>query len=112
MTNIPSYGGEGELPSSGATGPEAPSPKATRTSAAWVGIIVAVVALVLLLVFILQNTKSVKISFLTFNGTMPLGVSLLFAALGGVLIAGAVVSLRSWRLRRRANKSRTPGTPS
>jgi putative membrane protein len=73
----------------------------TRISAAWVGVIVAALVLVLLLVFILQNTKSVKISFFTANGTMPLGVALLLAAIGGVLFAGGVASLRIWQLRHR-----------
>jgi len=66
-----------------------------------VGVIVAALVLVLLLVFILQNTRSVKISYFTATGTMPLGVALLLAAIGGVLFAGGVASLRIWQLRHR-----------
>jgi uncharacterized integral membrane protein len=68
-----------------------------------------VVVLVLLLVFVIQNTKSVKVSFLTASGNMPLGVALLLAAVGGVLLAGIVASLRIWQLRHRLHNSKRPG---
>jgi uncharacterized integral membrane protein len=70
-----------------------------------VGVIVGVVVLVFLLVFIIQNTKSVKVSFLTVSRDMPLGVALLLAAIGGVLLAGLVASLRIWQLRYRLDNS-------
>jgi uncharacterized integral membrane protein len=73
----------------------------TRISAAWVGVMAGAVVLVLLLVFILQNTRSVKISYLTFAGSMPLGIALLLAAIAGLLLAGGVASLRIWQLRHR-----------
>ena len=73
----------------------------TRISATWVAVIVATLVLVLLLVFILQNTESVEVSYFTAEGTMPLGVALLLAAVGGVLLAGLVASLRIWQLRHR-----------
>jgi uncharacterized integral membrane protein len=57
--------------------------------------------LVLLLVFILQNTRTVKISYFTATGTMPLGVAWLLAAIAGVLLAGVVASLRICQLRHR-----------
>ncbi len=102
----------GQSPSGpGPTG--APSPRRTgrtRISGTWVGVIIATVILVLLLIFILQNTKSVKVSYFTVNGTMPLGVALLLATIGGVLLAGIVASLRIWQLRHRLNKpERNPG---
>lgn len=77
----------------------------TRISGTWVVIVAAAVVLALLLVFILQNTKSVKVSYFTANGMMPLGVALLLAAVGGVLLAGVVGSLRIWQLRRRLTVS-------
>lgn len=114
MTDVPSVGGA-EVPFDGHPKPSTSSRKAThgpRSSAAWARIVVAAVALVVLLVFILQNTKSVRISFFTLNGTMPLGVALLLAAVGGVLIAGVAASLRIWQTRHRANKNKTPDAPS
>ncbi len=93
-------------------GPEAtaPSPggptRRTRISAAWVGVIIGVVALAFLLAFIIQNGQSVKVSFFTVNVKMPLGVALLLAAVAGVLLAGIVASLRIWQLRHRLRQSK------
>jgi uncharacterized integral membrane protein len=73
-------------------------------------VIAGAVVLTLLLVFILQNTRLVKLSFFTANGTLPLGVALLLAAIGGVLLAAVVASLRIWQLRHRltgATKARS-----
>jgi len=67
----------------------------------WFGVIIAAIVLTLLLVFILQNTKSAKISFFTASGSMPLGVALLLAAIGGVFLAAIAGSLRILQLRRR-----------
>ena len=81
----------------------------TRTSGVWAGVVIAAVVLTLLLVFILQNMKVVKISFFTASGHMPLGVALLLNAIGGVLLAAVAGSLRIWQLRRRLNDSGRPG---
>jgi uncharacterized integral membrane protein len=80
----------------------------TRVSRAWIGIIAGALVLILLLVFILQNTRSVKVSYFTLTGTMPLGVALLLAAISGLLLAGGVASMRIWQLRRRIG--RPPGS--
>ena len=71
----------------------------TRTSMVWTMVGIGVVLLVSILVFILQNGQRVHVRFLMVNGTLPLGVALLFAALLGallVLVAGAarVLQLR------------------
>jgi uncharacterized integral membrane protein len=59
------------------------------------------VVLVLILIFILQNTRSVKVSYFTFTGSMPLGTALLLATIAGLLLAGGIASLRIWQLRHR-----------
>ena len=79
----------------------------TRISGTWAGIIVGALVLVLLLVFVLQNTKAVKVSFFTANGDIPLGVALIFAAIGGVLLAAVAASLRIIQIRRRLGGGRT-----
>ena len=88
----------------------APSPGSptgrTRISGIWVGVIAGVVVLVLDLVFIIQNSQSVKVSFFSGSVNMPLGVALLLAAVGGVLLAGIVTSLRIWQLRHRLHQSK------
>ncbi len=76
----------------------------SRISAAWFGMVAAALVLVLLLIFILQNTRSVKITYFTVSGTIPVGVALLFAAIGGLLLAGLVASLRIWQLHHRVTK--------
>jgi uncharacterized integral membrane protein len=48
----------------------------------------------------------VKVSFFIVNVNMPLGVALLLAAVGDVLLAGIVVSLRIWQLRHRLHQSK------
>jgi uncharacterized integral membrane protein len=70
-----------------------------------VGVVVGVVVLVFLLAFIIQNSKTVKVSIFTVSVHMPLGVALLLAAVGGVLLAGIVASLRIWQLRHRLHQS-------
>jgi uncharacterized integral membrane protein len=72
----------------------------TRISGTWVGILIAAVVLVLLLVFILQNMKSVKVSYFAANGHIPLGVVLTLACAAGVLLSGVVASLRILQIRR------------
>ena len=76
-----------------ATAPGSPTGR-TRIAGVWLGVIVGVVVLVFLLVFIIQNSQSVKVSFFSGSVHMPLGVALLLAVIGGVLLAGIVASLR------------------
>jgi lipopolysaccharide assembly protein A len=78
----------------------------TRTSMVWTMVAIGVVVLVAILVFILQNGQRARVRFLMANGTLPLGVALLFAALLGallVLVAGAarVLQLRVMARRHR-----------
>lgn len=76
----------------------------TRTSAVWVGVIVFAALLVLLLVFILQNTQSVQISYFGASGNVSLAVAMLLAAVAGILLAAIAGSLRIWQLRRRLRR--------
>lgn len=76
----------------------------TRTSAVWVGVIVFAALLVLLLVFILQNTQSVQISYFGASGNVSLAVAMLLAAVAGIVLASIAGSLRIWQLRRRLRR--------
>ncbi len=76
----------------------------TRISGAWVGVIAGALVFTALLVFILQNTRTVKVSYFTATGSMPLGIALLLAAVAGLLLAGAFASLRIWQLRHRLTR--------
>ena len=52
------------------------------------------IVLILLLIFILENTQSVKISYFGASGHVALGVALLFAAVGGALLVGILGAAR------------------
>lgn len=84
-----------------------PTSKATHTriSAAWVGIWVAAATTVLLVVFLLQNTGSVVVSFLWMHGSVPLAVALLIAAVGAAVVTMSVGAARITQLRRRLRRN-------
>jgi uncharacterized integral membrane protein len=98
-------------------GPEASPPKAppppkdplrsSRTSGVWLGVVALAVLLILLVVFIAQNTQDVQVSFLAWDGDAPLSVSLLIAAVIGIALTAVAGSLRIWQLRRRVRRTRT-----
>jgi uncharacterized integral membrane protein len=91
------------------TTPQAPPPKdplrRSRTSGAFVALVLLGLLLVLLIVFIAQNTQDVHVSFLAWDGTTPLAVALLIAAVGGILLTAIAGLLRIWQLRRRVRRS-------
>jgi uncharacterized integral membrane protein len=74
--------------------------------AACVGISVAAIGLVALIVFMLQNTQPVLISFFTLEGTVPLALALLIAGVGVGVVALVIGSMRIGQLRRRLNQER------
>ncbi len=92
--------------------PETPTAEApgaipkTRTARAHNALIAGAIVLILLLVFILENTESVKISYFGAGFHMPLGVALLLAAIGGALLVGIVGTARIVQLRRSVRRQR------
>jgi len=70
----------------------------TRISAAWVGVVVAIVFGVALIDFIAQNTQDVRIDFFSVSGRIPVAVALLVAALAARLwsLRWASVASRSF----------------
>ncbi len=87
-----------------ATVPTGTVPPRTRVSGIWVASIAAVVVLLVLLIFILQNGASVKINIFGANPTLPIGVALLLAAVLGALLVALVGAARVVQLRRTARK--------
>ncbi len=77
----------------------------TRVSSAFTGVLAALVVLTLLLVFIFENTKSVRISYFGGSGHMAIGVALLLAAIGGALLVGILGSARILQLRVRLRRA-------
>ena len=78
----------------------------TRLSTAWVSIWTATVVFIALIVFMLQNTRRVEISFLGLHGTLPLALALLITAAGAVLLTLIFGTARITQLRRRLSRSR------
>jgi len=76
----------------------------TKTGIAFGALIAGAIVLILLLVFILENTESVKISYFGAGGHLPLGVALLLAAIGGALVTGIVGAARIVQLRRHVRR--------
>jgi uncharacterized integral membrane protein len=80
--------------------------QSTRTSRAWIRLLPALVVLVVILVFVFQNPKDVKVSLFTFSGTFPLSVALLGAVILGALMVVALGSLRILQLRRQVHRKK------
>jgi uncharacterized integral membrane protein len=81
-----------------------PAVKFTRAAALWSALISGFLTLILLLIFIAQNTASTAFQFLGWHWSLPLGVAFLLAAVGGGLLTVAVGSARIIQLRRAAKK--------
>lgn len=60
-----------------------------RMGVAWTVVWTAPVVLTALIVFLLQNTRSVEVSFVGLHGTFPLAMALLIAMVGGIVLTAA-----------------------
>lgn len=78
--------------------------RGSLTSGVWAAIVAFGVVLVLLVVFIAQNTDPVLVRFLGFEGETPLAVALLVAVAAGLLLTALAGSLRLWQVRRRVRR--------
>lgn len=83
--------------------------KFTRAAALWAALIAGFLILIVLLVFIAQNTASTSFTFLGWHWSLPLGVAILLAAVGGGLLTVAVGTARILQLRREAKKNFAAG---
>jgi uncharacterized integral membrane protein len=99
-----------------AAAPEVPSPDSpstpgmrtprTRTGMAWFGLCAAGAAFAVLIVFMMQNTRSTEISFFWFRGTLPLALALLIAGVGSALLTMVLGAARVTQLRSQARRHR------
>ena len=78
--------------------------RSSATSRLWVSVVALVVLLLLLVIFIAQNTGRVEITFLGWSGHPPLAVALLASAVAGLAIAVIAGTLRLWQLHRRVKR--------
>lgn len=107
-TEGPSYGASSET-----SAPESHTGTATaskdplrgsRASGMWAAMVLLVVVLVLVSVFVIQNTQSVTISYFGWTGQTPLAAALLIAVAAGLLLALAAGSARILQLRHRVRR--------
>lgn len=89
----------GQLPPADVTAPF------TRTAALWSALIVGFLVLIVLLTFVAQNTEPVELTFLSWHWSLPLGVGILLAAVGGGLVTVLAGTARIFQLRRAVKKT-------
>lgn len=99
----------GTLDSSEPTSPATPARgddplRGSRTSGVWVATVGLGLLLVLLVVFIAQNTDTTTVRFLALEGEAPVAVALLIATAAGILLTASAGTLRILQLRRRTRK--------
>jgi uncharacterized integral membrane protein len=89
------------------TQPVQPEPvvRRTRMGGLVAGLVLSAIVLIFLLVFILQNLDRVRITFLGFSGSLPVGVALLLAAVAGLLLVAIPGGVRMQQLRRAARRA-------
>ena len=109
----PGVGGPPEPPrpdvppkSQGGATPAPSTLATTRAAAAWFATAVALILLVLLIVLILQNQNVVKLHYLGFTGSLPLGTALFIAAVAGAGVVAIVGVVRLTQLRVSAHRAR------
>jgi uncharacterized integral membrane protein len=83
--------------------------KYTRAASLWSSLTMGFLILIVLLIFITQNTTSAQIAFLPWHWSLPLGVAILLAAVGGGLLTVLVGTARIFQLRRAAKKNLVAG---
>ncbi|MBV9639830.1 MAG: DUF1049 domain-containing protein [Mycobacteriaceae bacterium] len=109
-------------PAASATPPPVPAAphksavRFTRTAAAWWALAVGLLILIILLIFIAQNTDSITIHFLGWRWSSPLGVAFLLSAVSGALIIVLAGTARMVQLHLAAKKNlqfaRRPADPA
>jgi uncharacterized integral membrane protein len=92
-----------EPPQKGKT-PADPAIGFTRAGALWTALIAGFLILILLLIFVAQNTADTPFTFMGMHWSLPLGVAILLAAVGGGLLTVTVGTARIIQLRRAAKK--------
>jgi len=86
------------------TRPGRDRPLFTRASAVWVAVGSALVLLVLMLAFMLQNPTPITFHFLGLAVSLPAGLAVVIAAVGGAVVVAATGTARIVQLRKDARR--------
>jgi uncharacterized integral membrane protein len=76
------------------------TPPRTVAGSTWVLACIAVLILIVVIIFIAQNTNSVRVSLFTFHGKFPLSVALLAGVASGCVLTLGLGTTRILQLRR------------
>src|SRR4051812_10488937 len=80
--------------------------RSSKTSGVWAATVGLGLLLLLLIIFIAQNTRETTVSFLVWDGQVPVAVAILIAAVIGLFLALMAGLLRILQLRRRVRRTR------
>ena len=83
----------GPAPAAGPPGTD-PAAKLTRAGALWTSLILGFLILIVLLIFVAQNTADTPFTFFNLHWNLPLGVAMLLAAIGGGFITFTIGTAR------------------
>lgn len=83
-----------------------PARKGSRTGALWAATTISIVLLILLIIFILQNQGPVRILFFGLEGSIPLGMALLIAAVAGAVVVAIAGVARLTQVRIKERRAR------
>ncbi|WP_226832130.1 lipopolysaccharide assembly LapA domain-containing protein [Brachybacterium sp. FME24] len=82
----------------------APTSSGGKTAGVWISLILGAIVLVLLLIFVIQNSETAGFEYFNATFDLPLGVAMLLAAIAGALVMALVGSVRmiqmSWTIRK------------
>ena len=78
----------------------------TKAQGLWLAALGFALVLLLLVVFLLQNSQKVQVSFLGADGHLSLAVAMLASAVAGALLVGIAGAARNLQLRRVARRRR------
>lgn len=80
----------------------------TRVSGVWIGLIGTALFLILLIVFIAQNSRQVPLHFFGWSGQFSLALTIVLSAVIGILLVAIPGTVRILQLRRALRKN-VPG---
>src|SRR5271154_144623 len=99
---------ETTTPAPDSVAPPESAVKVTRAASLWSSLTAGFLILLVLLIFIPQNTSSAQLAFLNLRWPLPLGVAILLAAVSGGLITVLAGTARIYQLRR-GGEEKLPG---
>lgn len=80
----------------------------TRVSATWVAVGAVLLVLVLMIVFMLQNPTRLAFHYLGMTVSLPAGLAIVTAAVGGGVVVAVAGTARIVQLRRDARRKEQP----